>query len=130
MTIDAAMESGKEDLARFLGRGNIAQCWDMLENCDWAGILNIEVERQSQKRFLTIKEIKKRYKSMTEIDYFNQPFVDGSTIQLIEDVGGEPAAKISLITDLMGVKVNNDRRGSTTAKKRKDVQSRSKTGKV
>ena len=122
MTIDAAMESGKEDLARFLGRGNIAQCWDMLENCDWAAIMNIEIERQTQRRYLTIKEIKKRYKSMTEIDYFNQPFVEGSTIQLIEDAGSEhPAAKISLATDLLGIKVNNDKRGSATAKKRKDI---------
>ena len=122
MTIDAAMESGKEDLARFLGRGNIAQCWDMLENCDWAAIMNIEIERQTQRRYLTIKEIKKRYKSMTEVDYFNQPFVEGSTIQLIEDAGSEhPAAKISLATDLLGIKVNTDKRGSATAKKRKDI---------
>ena len=122
MTIDAAMESGKEDLARFLGRGNIAQCWDMLENCDWAAIMNIEVERQTNKRYLTIKEIKKRYKSMTPVEYFNQPFIDGSTIQLIEDVGSEiPVAKISLATDLLGVHVNAAPRGPMSAKPRKDI---------
>lgn len=124
MTIDAAMESGKEDLARFLGRGNVAQCWELLENSDWAGILNVEIERSTNKRFLTIKEIKKRYKTMTNIDYFNQPFVEGSTIQLVEDVGmDKPAGKISLGTDLIGIKPEDitTSRGSKSAKKRQEL---------
>lgn len=104
MTVDAAMESGKEDLARFLGRSNIANCWDMLENCDWAAILNVEVERRTSIRYLTIKEIKKRYKSTSQIDYFNQPFVEGSTIQLVEDVNfDKPVGKYSLASDLVGI---------------------------
>jgi hypothetical protein len=126
MTIDAAMESGKEDLARFLGRGNIAQSWDMLENCDWAAILNIEMERSSGIRYLTIKEIKKRYKSMTEIDYMNQPFEQGSTIRLVEDYWlDKPAAKTSLASDLVGVndKVDIGARGEKSAKKRSQVKS-------
>lgn len=121
VTIDAAMESGKEDLARFLGRGNIAQCWDMLENCDWASILNIEIERSSGTRYLTIKEIKKRYKSMTEITYMNQPFHEGSTSRLIEDFNMEKSvAKLSLASDLVGAKVidMDRRRGDKNAKKR------------
>ena len=104
MTVDAAMESGKEDLARFLGRSNIANCWDMLENTDWAAILNVEVERKTNIRYLTIKQIKKRYKSTTEIEYFNQPFVEGSTIQLVEDYASDkPAGKYSLASDLVGI---------------------------
>jgi hypothetical protein len=124
MTIDAAMESGKEDLARFLGRGNIAQSWDMLENTDWAAILNVEVERSTGVRYLTIKEIKKRYKSMTDIDYMNQPFMEGSTIRLVEDFWMEkPAAKTSLASDLVGVKIDDvGSRGEKTAKKRNDLQ--------
>jgi hypothetical protein len=104
MTVDSAAASGKEDLARLLGRANIANCWDMLENCDWTAILNVEIERSTQIRYLTIKEIKKRYKSMTTIDYINQPFKEGSTIQLVEDVFDEkPAAKTSLASDLVGI---------------------------
>lgn len=104
MTVDAAMESGKEDLARFLGRSNIANCWDMLENTDWAAILNVEVERKTNIRYLTIKQIKKRYKSTTDIEYFNQPFVEGSTIQLVEDYASDkPAGKYSLASDLVGI---------------------------
>lgn len=115
MTVDAALESGKEDLARFLGRGNIAQSWDMLENCDWTAILNVEIERSTDKRFLTIKEIKKRYKSMTDITYMNQPFVEGSTIQLVEDVNmKESVAKLSLSTDMMGLNGKAEKKAKLT----------------
>jgi hypothetical protein len=125
MTIDAAMESGKEDLARFLGRGNIAQCWDMLENCDWAAILNREIERSTSISYLTIKEIKKRYKSMTEITYMNQPFQEGSTSRLVEDFNMDKSvAKLSLASDLVGIKVEDKgTRGNKTAKKREELQS-------
>ena len=42
MAIDAAASEGREDLARMLGRANIAVSWDLLENVDWAAIINIE----------------------------------------------------------------------------------------
>jgi hypothetical protein len=101
MTIDAAAGSGKEDLARFLGRANISDAWDLLENADWSAILNVEVERQSHVRYLTIKEIKKRYKSMTDVNYFNHPFEEGSTIMLIDDVPLEKSiSKISIASDM------------------------------
>jgi hypothetical protein len=101
MTIDAAAGSGKEDLARFLGRANISDAWDLLENADWSAILNVEVERKTRIRYLTIKEIKKRYKSMTDITYFNHPFEEGSTIMLIDDVPLEKSiSKISIASDM------------------------------
>ena len=55
MAIDAAAGEGKEDLARLLGRANIAVSWDLLENVDWAAIINIEKERHSNILYLTIK---------------------------------------------------------------------------
>jgi hypothetical protein len=101
MTIDAAAGSGKEDLARFLGRSNISDAWDLLENADWSAILNVEVERVTKVRYLTVKEIKKRYKSMTDINYFNHPFEEGSTIMLIDDVPLEKSiSKISIASDM------------------------------
>ena len=106
MTIDAAAGSGKEDLARFLGRSNISDAWDLLENADWSAILNVEVERTSHIRYLTIKEIKKRYKSMTDVNYFNHPFEEGSTIMLIDDVGlDESISKISIASDMTAEKM-------------------------
>ena len=129
MALDNASETGKEDLARFLGRGNIAQCWDIIENSDWCGILNIEVEKSSNIKYLTVKEIKKRYKSMTNITYFNQPFVDIDSIQLVEDVGwSTPAGKISLATNLNIVdnSMVNSTRGDKSAKPREDVAKKKK----
>ena len=129
MALDNASETGKEDLARFLGRGNIAQCWDIIENSDWCGILNIEVEKSSNIKYLTVKEIKKRYKSMTNITYFNQPFVDVDSIQLVEDVGwSPPAGKISLATNLNIVdnSMVNSTRGDKSAKPREDVAKKKK----
>ena len=129
MALDNASETGKEDLARFLGRGNIAQCWDIIENSDWCGILNIEVEKSSNIKYLTVKEIKKRYKSMTNITYFNQPFVDVDSIQMVEDVGWlTPAGKISLATNLNIVdnSMVNSTRGDKSAKPREDVAKKKK----
>ena len=129
MALDTASETGKEDLARFLGRGNIAQCWDIIENSDWCGILNIEVEKSSNIKYLTVKEIKKRYKSMTNITYFNQPFVDVDSIQMVEDVGwSTPAGKISLATNLNIVdnSMVNSTRGDKSAKPREDVAKKKK----
>ena len=129
MALDNASETGKEDLARFLGRGNIAQCWDIIENSDWCGILNIEVEKSSNIKYLTVKEIKKRYKSMTNITYFNQPFVDVDSIQMVEDVGwSTPAGKISLATNLNIVdnSMVNSTRGDKSAKPREDKKKKKK----
>jgi hypothetical protein len=104
MTIYSAMESGKEDLARYLGRSNIADAWDLFENVDWCAVLNVEVERNSGARFLTIKELKKRYRSMTDITYFNHPFVEGSTIMLVNDVTLEKSvSKVSLSSNMYGL---------------------------
>ena len=129
MALDNASETGKEDLARFLGRGNIAQCWDIIENSDWCGILNIEVEKSSNIKYLTVKEIKKRYKSMTNRTYFKQPFVDVDSIQMVEDVGwSTPAGKISLATNLNIVdnSMVNSARGDKSAKPREDVAKKKK----
>lgn len=129
MALDNASETGKEDLARFLGRGNIAQCWDIIENSDWCGILNIEIEKSTNIKYLTVKEIKKRYKSLTNVTYFNQPFVDIDSIQLVEDVGlTNPAGKISLATNLNMVdnSMVNSTRGEKSAKPREEIKSKSK----
>jgi hypothetical protein len=122
MVIDSAMEGGKQDLARFLGRGNIAESWDILENADWAAILNVEIDKQDNRRYLTIKEIKKRYKSHTDITYFNHPFEDGSTIMLIEDVNKEESvSKISLTSDFTSAEMVGSKRARSNGKDKTDV---------
>ena len=63
---------------------------------------------------------------MTNITYFNQPFVDVDSIQMVEDVGwSTPAGKISLATNLNIVdnSMVNSTRGDKSAKPREDVAS-------
>ncbi len=104
MAIDAAAGEGKEDLARLLGRANIAVSWDLLENVDWAAIINIEKERHSNILYLTIKRIKIRYKDLAKYSYINHPFVSGSTIMLQDDILLEkPLSKESLSSNMEGI---------------------------
>ena len=103
MTIDAAAGEGKEDLARFLGRANIAVSWDLLENVDWAGIINLERDKRTEILYLTIKRIKLRYKDLASHTYINHPFVNGSTIQLIDDIKmDKPLSIMSIGSNMEG----------------------------
>ena len=118
MAIDAAAGEGKEDLARLLGRANIAVSWDLLENVDWAAIINIEREKKSGLLYLTIKRIKIRYKDMAKYSYINHPFMENSTIRLVDDIFmPEPLSKESLSSDMEGY-MTAGTKGSMNAKKR------------
>ena len=124
MAIDAAAGEGKEDLARLLGRANIAVSWDLLENVDWAAIINIERERRSGVLYLTIKRIKMRYKDLARYQYINHPFVKDSTIQLIDDIKMDKSLSIlSLSSDMVGVNPSEDGgKGSKSARERDVVR--------
>jgi len=106
MAIDAAAGEGKEDLARLLGRANIAVSWDLLENVDWSAIINIEREKKSGVLYLTIKRIKIRYKDLAKHSYINHPFFPNSTIRLVDDINmDKPLSIESLSSDMEGVAV-------------------------
>lgn len=118
MAIDAAAGEGKEDLARLLGRANIAVSWDLLENVDWAAIINIEREKSSQRLYLTIKRIKIRYKDLAKYSYINHPFHENSTIQLEDDITlPNPLSKESLSSDMEGFNVPGSVKGSMGVKR-------------
>ena len=107
--IDSAAASGKEDLGRFLGRANIALSWDTLENVDWCAIINMEKEKRTGTLYLTIKRIKIRYRDTAQITYINHPFMDGSTIRLIDDINlPKSQSKNSLSSDMEGISFSND----------------------
>ena len=109
MAIDAAATEGKEDLARLLGRANIAVSWNLLENVDWAAIINMERERRSGVLYLTIKRIKMRYKDLSRYTYINHPVVKDSTIQLIDDIKlDKPLSIMSLSSDMVGTAPNTN----------------------
>jgi len=122
MAIDAAAGEGKEDLARLLGRANIAVSWDLLENVDWAAIINMEREKRSGTLYLTIKRIKMRYKDLARYQYINHPFVKDSTIQLIDDIKmDKPLSILSISSDMVGANMSYGSKGSKSAKDRESV---------
>lgn len=124
MAIDAAAGEGKEDLARLLGRANIAVSWDLLENVDWSAIINIEREKKSGILYLTIKRIKIRYKDLARHSYINHPFMENSTIRLQDDIYLDKSLSIeSLSSDMEGV-ANIGIKGEQTSRKRESVSSR------
>lgn len=126
MAIDAAAGEGKEDLARLLGRANIAVSWDLLENVDWAAIINMEREKRSGTLYLTIKRIKMRYKDLSRYQYINHPFAANSTIQLIDDIKMDKSLSIlSLSSDMVGVSQYGSK-GSMTSRERESISTMEK----
>lgn len=121
-TIDAAMDGGKQDLARFLGRANIALSWQLLENVDWCAIINVELDNSTSLYYLTFKRIKIRYKDLSKFTYFNHPFEHGSKLRLLDDVNLNKTLSIELIgSNLTGANTGGSRKGTFNAKKRKEI---------
>ena len=81
-TIDANSGKSKADLTRMLGKSNIGESLLMLDNVDFACIINNEYDSAGQK-YMVFKEIKTRIKTFR--DYICQPFDINNEIKLIED---------------------------------------------
>lgn len=106
--IDAAMRENKQDVARFVGSSSIGNAWDIIEDSDWVGLINLEMQKSTGKLFLTFKRLKIRGKSKMgdtiPYDYFNHPFENAKNIRLMTDVDkDESASIISLSTDLESI---------------------------
>lgn len=80
--IDANATSSKSDLTRMLGKSNIGESLLMLDNVDFAAIINNEYDREGNK-YMVFKQIKTRIKSFR--DYICQPFDKDNEIKLVED---------------------------------------------
>lgn len=81
-TIDANATKSKADLTRLLGKSNIGESMLMLDNIDYACIINTEYDNENHK-YMVFKEIKTRVKTFR--DYICQPFDLENEIKLIED---------------------------------------------
>ena len=118
--VEMAMGQSKEDLAKYMGSTNVANCWDLIENADWVCIINIEKKKDTGQYFLTFKRTKIRYGDKAEgMTYFNQPFGDGNKIRLLEDVLLPKSLAITSLSTGLGA----DDSGKET-KKRKKAASR------
>ena len=81
-TIDANATKSKADLTRLLGKSNIGESMLMLDNVDYACIINTEYDNDNHK-YMVFKEIKTRVKTFR--DYICQPFDIQNEIKLVED---------------------------------------------
>lgn len=121
-TIEEALQRGKEDVGKLLNSTNVGESFLMIENTDWAGIINREYKETSNTTYMTFKEIKARSKKKgNEITYFAQPFEKGNSIKLVEDFNFRaPASLFSLSQDTSLDKnaVMEKRRGKISGRKK------------
>jgi replicative DNA helicase len=120
--VDAALEANKEDVGRFVGRSNVGTAWEVMENADWACIINVEKKRGAEQQYyLTLKRIKIRYRDPNDLSYFNHPFEMGNKIRLLDDVHLETSlSETSLASDFDAVDLNS-KRGKKNATEREIV---------
>ena len=86
------------DLTRLLGRSNVGESMLMIDNADWASIVNKEVDMDGNE-YLVIKVIKIRNKGI-KIDYICIPFEKNNTTKLVEDIySPTPVFKTTLVPE-------------------------------
>ena len=81
-------KSSPTDITMKLGKSNVGESLLMLDNIDCAIIINPDFDEDGNK-YMVFSIVKMRDK--TERTYIAQPFLYGSTIRMVEDVGGVPA---------------------------------------
>jgi len=91
-------KSTKTDITLKLGKSNAGESLLMMDNIDAAIIINIDFDDEGNK-YMVYSLVKMRDK--TNRTYIAQPFAFGSSIRMLEDVGGVPMFKERL-------HVNND----------------------
>lgn len=121
--VDSAMQANKEDLGRLIGRDGVAGAWEIIENSDFVCILNQEIKRDSQQLYMTFKMLKRRYRScendekLRRMEYFNQPYMIGNDIRLMDDVELDRSVAVtSLASDMDSYE--ETKRGKKNAVKR------------
>ena len=84
---DGNAKSTPTDITMKLGKSNVGESLLMMDNIDCAIIINLDFD-ENNNTYMVFSLIKMRDK--TERTYIAQPFMYGSRIRLIEDVGGVP----------------------------------------
>ena len=106
--IDESSSKSKADLTRLLGKSNIGESMLMLDNVDFACVVNPEYDNEKRK-WMVFKQIKTRFKA--DRTYICEPFDINNQIKLIEDFYSPiPVFKDSLyeppimVNDMTGAK--------------------------
>lgn len=112
--VDSAVVSNKDDIAKLLGRSNVGSAWEVLENADWVGIVNVELKTGTKTEYyLTVNRVKIRYRDPHNLHYFNQPFGNDSRIMLMDDIYLDERLSIESIgSDFEGILNSIDSAGS------------------
>lgn len=127
--IDAAIQAKKEDVTKLVGRDGVAGAWEIVENSDVVIIINREKKLSTGELFLTFKLLKRRYRSadtddrMRELEYFNHPYVAGSSIKLVSDIDMDTSVSLTtLASDFIAADTteSSDKRGKKNAVERKE----------
>lgn len=82
--VDTANASNKKDVTRLLGRGTIGESLLMLDNSDCVIIINRDFDQDRREYMVFFRQ--KMRDQCTKMDYVAQPFCEGSTIRLMEDI--------------------------------------------
>jgi uncharacterized protein (UPF0297 family) len=104
--IDEAREKGtKKNLVGLLGRNNIAESMQILNNLDAAFMIVPEVENNGTEKYLGISLAKSRYfpilAPLNYQRYIHQPYMSVDSMTLVTDVGlPKPLFKLSFNADI------------------------------
>ena len=93
--LEEAARKANQDAGKLLGKSNIGESMLMIDNLDCGIIITLDFDKEENK-YMTFNLIKMRDK--TNRTYIAQPFSPGSSIRLIEDMGGIPQFKESIHT--------------------------------
>lgn len=80
--LDSAPTRTRSDLTRLLGKSNIGESLLMLDNVDFAAILNVAYD-EAQMKYLVLKTVKQRFGTLR--NFICQPYMLQNDIKLIED---------------------------------------------
>lgn len=98
-TIDNSATGNKMDLTRLLGRSNVGESMLMVDNADWACIVNKEYDMEDNP-YLILKRIKVR-NGDNNIDYICIPFEKNNGTKLVEDLYNPvPVFKTTLVPEV------------------------------
>ena len=89
-TLEEASRKGNQDTGKLLGKSNTGESMLMIDNLDCGIIITLDFDKDANK-YMTFNLIKMRDK--TDRTYIAQPFSPGSSIRLLEDLGGVPQFK-------------------------------------
>ena len=118
--IDQAAQSGKTDLIKQAGRSNVGGSWTIIENSDFACIINLEEKKDTNQLYLSFNRVKIRY-SKNKRTVFSHPFNLENTMMLLDDVTLDNVLSVEHIGSDFSNNVNFDELLQINKKKKMSV---------